>query len=177
MGVVVLKFWKNLTPPAPVFTASCWPRADAWSGTTSAIRVGRFEILFFIHRKSRSSACVPLCNLILLDFCCWRANWRWLNKFRDLGSAMAIDRNSPSIWCDGGMESNISRNRSWRWGDKLIVWFWVLMSQPKIVFYVSQEQSPFFNFLTEIGSWQNIWSYFSSGRKASSMEFTSMFRV
>jgi hypothetical protein len=164
-------------PPAPQPEASWCPCATGGSGTSSAIRVGRAEILECIHLKLLRASCIPLCKATRPPVLWARAFCIVLKIFRAPGRASAMDRSSPRTVCHflrlvrrcvRGIESRISPNHAILCSGRQMVSVVVSMIQPKTDLIVPHKQSPSLSFLIKTGSLRSGGSDGVNGRKMSS---------
>ena len=100
----------RIIPPAPWPAASWSPSIVGIAGTSSCRRVGLPAMVSHKNRKSFMIAWMAGVKRIRLE---WRANarcnsaWRWLNRPREAGSAIDMDRNSPRSLCQASTEARL----------------------------------------------------------------------
>lgn len=108
MGTISRPTGTKWTPPIPSFAASTAPKvAGNISGTSSAILVGLRLRSLANHRKSSRKSCTGLLSRILRlsSVGCRSASCNVENNPRAPGMAAAMDRSSPSTWCQALVET------------------------------------------------------------------------
>ena len=142
------------TPPKPRWLASLAPTKDGGCGVISAMRVGRAARS--VASSSRSWSWSTMGGVKVMWLWLWareRATWSWEKRPRPPGRPMAMLRSCPRSCCHcrtvigmcGALRISVSMVTSLvrRWGGSSMVCRMVSMSQPRTVFRVDQQASPF----------------------------------